>query len=148
MEIRPAGIALKNRSASTQEVPVNRPPGDRVVSGPTESHTALGGLFETIKEGRKWSSLIHESGNDEPKVVEIRNFDFWYGDSQALHDISMSAPLGKVTALIGPSGCGKSTLLRCVNRMNDLIDNMRIGGTMHLNGGSIYDPDVDVIELR
>ena len=60
----------------------------------------------------------------------------------------MPVPKGKVTALIGPSGCGKSTLLRCVNRMNDLIDSVRIRGDMRLNGDSIFDPGVDVIELR
>ena len=60
----------------------------------------------------------------------------------------MPIPRGKVTALIGPSGCGKSTLLRCVNRMNDLIDTVRIEGDMRLNGDSIYGPGVDVIELR
>src|SRR5262245_58001681 len=60
----------------------------------------------------------------------------------------MICPAGKVTALIGPSGCGKSTLLRCVNRMNDLIDSVRIAGRMRLSGREIYDPGVDVIELR
>ena len=60
----------------------------------------------------------------------------------------MTIPKGKVTALIGPSGCGKSTLLRSVNRMNDLIDGVRIAGDMQLDGDSIYDPGVDVIELR
>src|SRR4029079_15304841 len=62
--------------------------------------------------------------------------------------ITMPIPEHKVTALIGPSGCGKSTLLRCVNRMNDLIDTVRIKGDMRLNGSSIYGPGVDVIELR
>jgi phosphate transport system ATP-binding protein len=60
----------------------------------------------------------------------------------------MNIPQGKVTALVGPSGCGKTTLLRCVNRMNDLIDSVRIAGDMRLNGDSIYHPSIDVIELR
>ena len=78
----------------------------------------------------------------------VEHFDLWYGKTQALHDVSMICPAGKVTALIGPSGCGKSTLLRCVNRMNDLIDSVRIGGHMRLAGQSIYERSVDVIELR
>ena len=59
-------------------------------------------------------------------MLEIEDFNLWYGAKQALFDIAMAVPRGKVTALIGPSGCGKSTLLRCVNRMNDLIDTVRI----------------------
>src|SRR6185295_18230293 len=65
-----------------------------------------------------------------------------------LHDVSLICPAGKVTALIGPSGCGKSTLLRCVNRMNDLIDSVRVAGKMRLAGEDIYAPALDVIELR
>jgi phosphate transport system ATP-binding protein len=81
-------------------------------------------------------------------VLRIEDFNLWYGAKKALHHISMTIPKGKVTALIGPSGCGKSTLLRCVNRLNDLIDNVRIEGDMLLNDRSIYHPSVDVIELR
>jgi phosphate transport system ATP-binding protein len=81
-------------------------------------------------------------------VLEIRSFSLWYGDNQALFDITMQVPKGKVTALNGPSGCGKTTLLRCFNRMNDLIDSVRIDGDMLLNGDSIFDSGVDVIELR
>ena len=67
---------------------------------------------------------------------------------QALHNVTMPITHNKVTALIGPSGCGKSTLLRSVNRMNDLVQNVKIKGTMLLNGDSIYDPRMDVIDLR
>jgi phosphate transport system ATP-binding protein len=81
-------------------------------------------------------------------VLDVQNFCLWYGAAQALFDITMPISRGKVTALIGPSGCGKSTLLRSVNRINDLIDTVRIKGDMLLNGESIYDPAVDVIELR
>ncbi|MGD9791032.1 MAG: phosphate ABC transporter ATP-binding protein PstB [Phycisphaerales bacterium] len=81
-------------------------------------------------------------------VLEIASFSLWYTKSQALHSVTMPVPRGKVTALIGPSGCGKSTLLRSVNRLNDLIDGVRITGTMSLNGSSVYDPAVDVIDLR
>jgi phosphate transport system ATP-binding protein len=91
---------------------------------------------------------IHEVLSHEEHVLEIDNFDLWYGSKQALFEISMDVPRGKVTSLIGPSGCGKSTLLRSVNRINDLIDSVRITGDMRLNGDSIYDVAVDVIELR
>jgi phosphate transport system ATP-binding protein len=87
---------------------------------------------------------------DEPKrgAIEISNFNLWYGEKQALFDVQMSLQSGVVTAIIGPSGCGKSTLLRCLNRMNDLIDNLRISGRMTLDGEDIYGPKVDVIALR
>jgi phosphate transport system ATP-binding protein len=76
------------------------------------------------------------------------NFDFYYGDFHALHDISLEFYSNKVTALIGPSGCGKSTLLRCLNRMNDLIPYSRAQGKVLLDGEDIYDPDIDVVTLR
>ncbi|MCU0959437.1 MAG: phosphate ABC transporter ATP-binding protein PstB [Pirellulaceae bacterium] len=81
-------------------------------------------------------------------VLEISAFSLWYGEKQALYDVTMSVPEGKVTALIGPSGCGKSTLLRSVNRMNDLIDSVRTAGDICLHGDSIFAPGVDVITLR
>ena len=84
----------------------------------------------------------------ESAVLEIDAFNLWYGKSQALFDVTLPIPAGKVTALIGPSGCGKSTLIRSVNRLNDLIENVRISGEMRLKGDSIYAPGVDVIDLR
>jgi phosphate transport system ATP-binding protein len=98
--------------------------------------------------GIETKSEIHQDLADEEGVLEIKNFSLWYGSSQALFDVSLKIPRGKVTALIGPSGCGKSTLLRSVNRLNDLIDTVSISGDMDLNGQSIYDRSVDVIELR
>lgn len=90
----------------------------------------------------------HPEVDRETAVVKIEDFCLYYGKSKALHNIQMSIPAGKVTALIGPSGCGKSTLLRSVNRLNDLIDTVRIEGNMYLNGDPIYSRNVDVIELR
>jgi phosphate transport system ATP-binding protein len=81
-------------------------------------------------------------------VVEARNIDVYYGDTQALDDISLSIPEQQVTALIGPSGCGKSTFLRCINRMNDLIDTARVEGELLLRGKNVYDDDVDPVALR
>lgn len=101
-----------------------------------------------IAEGRTLPSEVHDSLDKLETAVEIRDFKLWYGQAQALFDVAMSVPRGKVTALIGPSGCGKSTLLRSVNRLNDLIDSVRIDGDMILNGDSIYGAGVDVIELR
>ena len=84
-----------------------------------------------------------------PVLVDIDHVDFFYGASQALHDINLKIDAKKVTAFIGPSGCGKSTLLRCLNRMNDLIDGTRVAkGTIKIHGVDIYQQDVDVIELR
>ncbi|MCX6894582.1 MAG: phosphate ABC transporter ATP-binding protein PstB [Verrucomicrobia bacterium] len=81
-------------------------------------------------------------------LIEVRNLDLFYGASRALKDISVTLGEKVVTAFIGPSGCGKSTLLRCFNRMNDLIDGVRIEGAVKIGGHDIYGGDVDVIELR
>lgn len=102
----------------------------------------------SIARGESVRTETHAELASEEHVLDIADFNLFYGDSQALYDINMSVPRGKVTALIGPSGCGKSTLLRSVNRLNDLIDIVRIKGDMKLNNDSIYDPGVDVIELR
>ena len=81
-------------------------------------------------------------------VLEIEHLHFYYGSKEALRDIALAIPRQRVTAFIGPSGCGKSTLLRCFNRMNDLIDGVRIVGTIKLDGEDINTPDMDVIQLR
>jgi phosphate transport system ATP-binding protein len=80
--------------------------------------------------------------------MESRKLSFFYGSKQALFDISLRIPVRCVTALIGPSGCGKSTFLRTLNRMNDVIDDVRIEGKAFLDDQDIYGPDVDVFELR
>jgi len=80
--------------------------------------------------------------------ISIQNFSFFYDEKQALFDISMNLPEREVTAFIGPSGCGKSTLLRNLNRMNDLIDGIRVTGDIRVRGESIYDPNIEVISLR
>ncbi|MFO0948413.1 MAG: phosphate ABC transporter ATP-binding protein PstB [Planctomycetota bacterium] len=101
-----------------------------------------------IQRGETFKPEVHPALADVDPVLEIENFSLWYGEKQVIFDISMAIPRGQVTALIGPSGCGKSTLLRCVNRLNDLIDTVRIEGDMRLNRDSIYSKGVDVIELR
>ncbi len=104
--------------------------------------------IEAIARGEHFDPEIHPETTDGEAVLEIDRFNLWYGQAKALYDVSMQVPRGKITALIGPSGCGKSTLLRSVNRLNDLISSVRIGGDMRLNKDSIYGPGVDVIELR
>ena len=101
-----------------------------------------------VAAGREVTAEVHDRVLEETPVLEIDRFNLWYGGKQALHSISMPVPHNKVTALVGPSGCGKSTLLRSVNRLNDLVQSVRITGDMRLNGDSIYDPRMDVIELR
>ncbi|HYC55321.1 MAG TPA: phosphate ABC transporter ATP-binding protein PstB [Candidatus Binatia bacterium] len=107
-----------------------------------------GNVLDAAARGDAVTTEVHASLAAEEPAVAVEDFCLWYGASQALHDISMIVPRGKVTALIGPSGCGKSTLLRSVNRLNDLVENVRIRGDMKLSGRSIYDESVDVIALR
>ena len=80
--------------------------------------------------------------------ISIQNLNLSYGSKQALSGITMEIPQKNVTALIGPSGCGKSTFLRTLNRMNELIDNVRIDGSVRIDDVEIYDRQVDVVELR
>jgi phosphate transport system ATP-binding protein len=88
-----------------------------------------------------------EAANPFP-VVDVRSFAFWYGQRQALVDVTLTIPRRAVTALIGPSGCGKSTFLRSLNRMNDIIADTRHTGDIQLDGVSLYSPETDVVELR
>jgi phosphate transport system ATP-binding protein len=81
-------------------------------------------------------------------ILETRALSLWYGASQALHDVALRVPPRRITAFIGPSGCGKSTLLRCFNRLNDLIDDVRVGGQILFDDAEIHDAAVDVNDLR
>jgi len=81
-------------------------------------------------------------------IIQVQKLNLAYGEKQALFDVSMDIPRRKATAFIGPSGCGKTTLLRCFNRLNDLIDNVRITGTLRIQGQDIYDPEMDLTALR
>jgi len=80
--------------------------------------------------------------------ISTKNLSLYYGDFQALRDITLDIPENAITAIIGPSGCGKSTFLRLFNRMNDLITGVRVEGRVELDGVNIYDKDIDVVELR
>jgi phosphate transport system ATP-binding protein len=85
--------------------------------------------------------------NTPPKVV-ARDVSVYYGEKRALFDVSLDIPERSVTALIGPSGCGKSTFLRCINRMNDTIPAARVTGLIEIDGQDVYDPRLDVVQLR
>ncbi|MSP50999.1 MAG: phosphate ABC transporter ATP-binding protein [Alphaproteobacteria bacterium] len=93
-------------------------------------------------------TVYHVKKGEQGSVLDISGFNLWYGAARALFGISMTVERGLVTALIGPSGCGKSTLLRALNRMNDLIEGVTIGGKVTLEGNDIYDHRADVIALR
>ena len=83
-----------------------------------------------------------------PAILSAHDLSLWYGAHQALHNISIDIPEKSITALIGPSGCGKSTFLKTLNRMNDLVSGVKITGEVTYEGENIYDPSVDVNELR
>lgn len=88
-------------------------------------------------------------GENQPRVkMSGKGVNVFYGDKQAIFDVDLDLYERQVTALIGPSGCGKSTYLRCLNRMNDTIDICKVSGDILLEGEDIYDPEVDVVELR
>ncbi len=90
-----------------------------------------------------------DAGRPQENItLKVSNLDLFYGEQQALKGINLEIPEKKVTAFIGPSGCGKSTLLRCFNRMNDLVDSVRITGSILLHDDNIYDPNVNVANLR
>ncbi len=106
---------------------------------------------ETRTHGFDVNSILRgQHKHDEPvePCIKVENLNLFYGQKQALYNINMEMPKKKVTAFIGPSGCGKSTLLRCINRMNDLVDNITIDGKILLHNDNIYDKSVNVAALR
>ena len=93
-------------------------------------------------------SVYQSAPTPEQSAITAENFEFWYGEFNALRDLNLNIAKNKITAFIGPSGCGKSTFLRCMNRMNDLIEGTRVGGTMRLEDNDIYAEGVDPVDLR
>ena len=85
---------------------------------------------------------------DQYIKISAKHLNVFYGQKQALFDVSLDINQNEVTALIGPSGCGKSTFIRCINRMNDVIDICKINGEIAIDGKNIYDPNVDIVSLR
>jgi len=100
---------------------------------------------ETMTETPETQGLV--TAIDDP-ILTVENLSLYYGEKQALANVSFKIPRTRITAFIGPSGCGKSTLLRCFNRLNDLIEGVRIEGDIRLDGQSIHDPSVDTTALR
>ena len=92
--------------------------------------------------------MVERQVGTKPIKISGRNVQVYYGDSHAIKDVNVDIEDNTVTAFIGPSGCGKSTFLRCLNRMNDTIDVCRVTGRISLDGQDIYDPKIDVVELR
>ena len=115
-----------------------------------EQNDSVGVSNRPVASMASTSSIARSS--DELAVarskIAVSNLDFFYGSHQALFDITLKVPENCVTALIGPSGCGKSTFLRCLNRMNDMIEETRLSGSVLLDGEDIYRPRTDVVELR
>lgn len=107
-------------------------------------------MFSELMHQRQQRETVKRSRPVETEVtkLDISNLNFFYGEKQALFDVSMSVAERSVTAFIGPSGCGKSTFLRTLNRMNDIIEGTRHNGKVLLEGQDIYARDVDVVALR
>tara|TARA_B100000676_G_scaffold58796_1_gene57937 strand:+ start:1660 stop:2532 length:873 start_codon:yes stop_codon:yes gene_type:complete len=114
--------------------------------GPDGSNNFSAAPSVKVDVERRSSEL--SSLTEEEACLEVENMNFYYGDVKALNNINITIPERKVTAFIGPSGCGKSTLIRIFNRMNDLIDGTRLEGSVRLKGTEIYDPDLNVADLR
>ena len=115
-------------------------------SGSDEGTPALRPIAATVATTDATTDAGQSSTAEVSLLVD--QLSLYYGDQQALIDIDLRIPRQEVTAFIGPSGCGKSTLLRCFNRMNDLIDDVRTTGRIHLEGHDIFAPEVDVAQLR
>jgi phosphate transport system ATP-binding protein len=111
----------------------------------TTRQDILGAGAEPAAAGQQGEAIRSPS---EETVFSLSNVGVTYGPKRAISGITLNMPLQRVTALIGPSGCGKSTLLRCLNRMNDLIPNARVSGTVEYHGTNIYDRNVDAVEVR
>ncbi len=133
-KVSPSIPVMRNLGSQSESTSTIESPGESVL--------------DLIARGSDIVTETHKELDSEQHVLRVADFNLWYGSSKALHHIDMKIAAGKVTAMIGPSGCGKSTLLRSVNRLNDLIDSVRITGNMFLSGDPVYSRSVDVIELR
>ena len=120
-----------------------KPDGTQGPNGPNNFSATPSAKVDVEQRSGEVSSL-----SEQEACIQVENMNFYYGDVKALNNINITIPERKVTAFIGPSGCGKSTLIRIFNRMNDLIDGTRLEGSVRLNGTEIYDPDLNVADLR
>jgi phosphate transport system ATP-binding protein len=104
--------------------------------------------FEAHAETEPPVTSMQQQTVEARTKISVQDFDFYYGDNQVLHGISLEIPEKQVTALIGPSGCGKSTFIRSINRMNDTIPGTRVGGVISIDGLDVNRPGLDVVALR
>jgi phosphate transport system ATP-binding protein len=130
------------RPQPTATPPVAAPPVPEDIPAPSPS----GGLPRL--DAPALAVEVHEQVKREVHILHVEGFQLFYGANRALHGIDMDIPRGKVTSIIGPSGCGKSTLLRSFNRLNDLIDHVRVAGVIRFHQQNIFDRNIDVIKLR
>jgi phosphate transport system ATP-binding protein len=141
-----AALALK-RDVLRRDLDHNVMEPAKTEAKPATAASQLSGA-QTATKPQTADAATHPASG-KPIIIDVESVDFHYGQSKALHGISLKVPEKQVTAFIGPSGCGKSTLLRCFNRMNDLVDNARVtSGEIRIQGVNINAPAVDVIELR
>src|SRR5829696_5928680 len=117
-----------------------------VMSSPPAKRTDR--INEVVEIAPPKPTATREAAEGRPIKIVSQNVNVWYGDKQALYDVSVDIPDRAVTALIGPSGCGKSTFLRCINRMNDTIQTARVTGKIEIDGQDIHDRSLDVVQLR
>ena len=129
---------------TARNTPINQSLSDAATAG---SSTSINTGTDTNKETLAVDKTEGIPFVDVPKMV-MRNVNVYYGEKQAIFDVSMDIGKNEVVAMIGPSGCGKSTFLRSLNRMNDTIDNCLVEGYLQLDGQDIYDPKLDVVPLR
>jgi phosphate transport system ATP-binding protein len=113
---------------------------------PVDAAAASEGTGEFLVS-RDDRSTVGETTVDDPRMI-CRNVNVYYGDKQAIKDVSLDIGRNEVLAMIGPSGCGKSTFIRCLNRMNDTIEGCRVTGDIIMDDQNIYDKNVDVVPLR
>ena len=105
-------------------------------------------MNKTAEEAGALAKAVSTAKAGHETKIAASKVSVFYGDKQALFDVSIDIPARQVMAFIGPSGCGKSTFLRCINRMNDTIDNCSVKGTIEIDGANIYDPKIDPVLLR
>ena len=132
-----------------QAATTEAPPMDQLGSGSVEDNTPTAAPKATISGAASAAGREAAEKKSGPTTVkfEVKDLDFFYGDFQALHEVNLQINANEVTSLIGPSGCGKSTFIRTLNRMNDIIDGVRVDGEILYDGVNVYG-DMDVIELR
>lgn len=137
---------MNTNPIGSQEQPHALPVQETVETSPQEAvsrHRTHGVDSASLSAAKEDKTL-----QDEEICIRVEDLNLFYGEKQALFGVTMQMPKQRVIAYIGPSGCGKSTLLRCINRMNDLVDSVKIQGQVLLDGNNIYHPSVNVADLR